>query len=307
MPQASFRNFIYVGIVLCLFPFINASVALFMGIGLALVFRRKQRESFQNQSSLFLKISIVLMGFGMNLSAAISASSSGIGLTFFSVLLTLLFGLVLGRVMKVDGKTTVLISVGTAICGGSAIAAMSPVIGAKGEQISFSLIVIFLFNTVALLIFPIIGEFLNMSQELFGQWAAIAIHDTSSVVGAGNAYGAKALEVATTVKLTRALWIVPVTIVFSFFQAESKAKPKLPWFILFFVLAMILAAIFPKFDTLFDGLSWVGKRGMVIALFLIGSTFDGSQIKKVGSRTFFLGLLLWMIIGIVSLLVLQML
>jgi len=305
MKLISFRTFIIAGSILCLFPFVNASIALFLGIGLALVFKGKRRESFQSQSSLLLKVSIVLMGFGMNLSTAISTSVEGIGLTFFTVSLTLLLGMGLGRIMKVDKKTTVLISVGTAICGGSAIAAMSPVISAKGEQISFSLIVIFLFNAVALLIFPMIGELLEMSQQMFGKWAAIAIHDTSSVVGAGSAYGAEALEVATTVKLTRALWIVPVTIAFSFFQTEAKAKPKFPWFILFFVLAMTVVALFPYGSAFFDGLSWIGKRGMVIALFLIGSTFDSSQIRKVGLKTFLLGVFLWLIIGLSSLIALQ--
>ncbi|MEP1094732.1 MAG: putative sulfate exporter family transporter [Cyclobacteriaceae bacterium] len=305
MKLISFRTLIIVGSVSCLLPFVNASVALVLGIGLALLFKGKQRESFQDQSSLLLKVSIVLMGFGMNLSTAISTSAEGIGLTFFSVILTLLLGIGLGKIMKVDKKTTVLISVGTAICGGSAIAAMSPVIRAKGEQISFSLIVIFLFNAIALLIFPLIGEFLELSQQMFGKWAAIAIHDTSSVVGAGSAYGAEALEVAATVKLTRALWIVPVTIAFSLFQREVKTKPKFPWFILFFVLAMTGVALFPYGSTVFDGLSWIGKRGMVIALFLIGSTFDGTQIRRVGLRTFLLGILLWLIIALSSLITIQ--
>lgn len=245
------------------------------------------------------------MGFGMDLSTAISTSIAGVGLTFLTVVFTLIIGLGLGRIMGVDRKIAVLVSVGTAICGGSAIAAMSPVVRAEGNQISFALIVIFMFNAVALLIFPVIGDLLSMSQELFGKWAAIAIHDTSSVVGAGSAYGAEALEIATTVKLTRALWIVPVTIAFSVYQKGAKVKPKFPWFILLFVLAMIIVAILPQGVTLFEGLSWIGRRGMVVALFLIGSTFDSAQLKQVGLRTFLLGLLLWLIIALSSLIALQ--
>lgn len=304
MKFTPFRLTLILGALVCLFPFINASVALLLGIVLAIIFRNREKENFQGHSGTILKTSIVLIGFGMNLDTALSTSTFGLGLTFFTVSLTILFGLLIGKTLKMNKNTTILIAAGTAICGGSAIAAISPVIQAKSQQMSFALVVVFLLNAIALLMFPLIGEFLQMNEELFGRWAGVAIHDTSSVVGAASAYGSEALEVATTIKLTRTLWIIPVTLLLSYFHKEGKVKPRVPWFIVFFVLAMVMVYLFPRWSDLYQLLNTIGRRGLVIALFLIGSTFNASGIRQAGVRPFVLGILLWILIGVSSLVVL---
>ena len=293
-------NTIYALFLLMAFlPFVSPVMALLAGIGLSLM--GVKSVWFTKYTSLALKISIVLLGFGMNLSQVISASKSGFLHTAVSVVFVLFSGYVLAKLLKVDGKTGTLISVGTAICGGSAIAAISPVINAKHHQISFSLIVVFVLNAVALIIFPIIGHHFHLSQETFGNWAAIAIHDTSSVVGAGAIYGAKALEIATTVKLIRALWIIPLSIVIALMQKDKSAgKIKIPWFIGLFVISILIAYFFPAGAGIYHGLSWLGKRGMLIALFLIGSGISVADIKEAGLRSFVMGILLWLIIGVSS-------
>ncbi len=293
-------NVIYgILILLCFFPFITPSIALILGISLSVVGIKQDKIS--KYTSLSLQVSIVLMGFGMNLSQVIRASESGFINTAISVFFVMLTGYLLGKLFRVDTKTGILISTGTAICGGSAIAAISPVINAKNYQISFALVIVFVLNAFALIVFPHIGHYFNMSQEVFGNWAAIAIHDTSSVVGAGAAYGAKALEIATTVKLIRALWIIPLSLIIAFAQKEKrKDKIKIPWFIAFFVLSIIIAYLFPAKAEIFKNLSWFGKKGMVIALFLIGSNISLSAIKKAGLRSFLLGLSLWLIISFSS-------
>ncbi len=207
--------------------------------------------------------------------------------------------------MKIESKIGLLISAGTAICGGSAIAAVAPVVNAKNYQVSFSLVVIFILNAIALLIFPILGHYFNMSQETFGTWAAIAIHDTSSVVGAGATYGSKALQVATTVKLIRALWIIPLSLVIAFTQKDkANGKIKIPWFIGLFVASILTAYLFPSNAVSYEHLNWLGKRGMVIALFLIGSNISFSEAKQAGFKSFVLGVLLWFLIAIGSFLAL---
>ncbi len=306
MKFTPFRLALILGALVCLFPFVNASVALLIGIALALIFRNKEKENFQGHSGTILKASIVLIGFGMNLTSALSTSTFGFGLTFFTVSLTLLFGLLIGKALKMDKNTTVLISIGTAICGGSAIAATSPVIQAKSEQMSFALVVVFLLNAIALLLFPFIGDFVEMDQELFGRWAGVAIHDTSSVVGAASAYGSEALEVATTIKLTRTLWIIPVTLLLSYFHKEGIVKPKIPWFIVLFVLAMVVVYLFPQWNDVYRILNIAGRRGLVIALFLIGSTFNYSSVREAGTKPFILGVALWVLIGVSSIVALDM-
>jgi uncharacterized integral membrane protein (TIGR00698 family) len=241
------------------------------------------------------------MGFGMNLQQVIEVSSKGIVLTACSVLLVFLLGVLLGKIFKVDKNTSFLISSGTAICGGSAIAAVSPIVGAKDSQISFSLTVVFVLNAIALFIFPYIGEYFNMSQEDFGYWSAIAIHDTSSVVGASASYGKEALQVATTVKLARTLWIIPLSFLVMFLnrkENQGKGKIKIPWFILYFIIAILIAGFIPVLQPAYSVLSYIGKRGMVLALFMIGNGFNLSELKKVGIKPFILGLVLWVIISV---------
>ena len=298
-------SFIYgIAVAFCLLPFVSPAIALFAGIALSLIGIR--HENVSRLTSFVLQAAIVLMGFGMNLSQVIKASQSGFMLTALSVMFTIAAGLLLGRLFGVEKKISMLIASGTAICGGSAIAAIAPVIKAKNYQISFSLIVIFILNAVALLIFPLIGHYFHLSQETFGFWSAIAIHDTSSVVGAGASYGPKALEVATTVKLTRALWIIPLSVVIALLNRDDKkGKIKIPWFIGLFVIAIIFAHLVPQWNLTFGHLSWLGKRGMVIALFLIGSNISIAEARQAGIKSFLLGIALWIFIGVLSFLALK--
>lgn len=293
-------NIVYGILLICCFlPFISPPIALATGLLLSLLGVKHSKTS--RYTSLSLQASIVLMGFGMNLTQVISASKTGFIDTAISVVLVMSIGLLLAKLLKVDSKTGTLISAGTAICGGSAIAAVASVINPKSSQISFSLVVIFVLNAIALMIFPAIGHYFNLSQETFGTWAAIAIHDTSSVVGAGAVYGPKALEVATTVKLIRALWIIPLSIVIALAQKDkTNGKIKIPWFIGMFIISIIIAYLIPSGEMVFDGLSWLGKKGMVIALFLIGSNISLAEAKNAGLKSFALGILLWIFIGVGS-------
>ncbi|MBN1988139.1 MAG: putative sulfate exporter family transporter [Bacteroidales bacterium] len=286
---------------LCFLPVLTAPIALFIGIALSLLGFKPTFFSSSKITSLLLQGSVVLMGFGMNLSVVLQTTQAGFAATAISVVTTILVGVALGYLLKVDGKTAMLISCGTAICGGSAIAAVSPVIRAKEGQISFALMVVFLLNSVALFLFPFIGHLLNMSQEAFGFWAAIAIHDTSSVVGAGSAFGEQALQVATTVKLTRALWIIPMSLVLALvYQKDKAVKIKIPWFIALFVAAIAVAYFFPSWSESFVHLSWLGKRGMVVALLLIGNSISVVDIRKVGLGSFVMGILLWLMVSTAS-------
>jgi Predicted membrane protein len=279
-------------------PFFSAPIALGCGI-LLIILGIPSPYNVKKYTAQILQWSIVFMGFGMNLQKVIATSQKGVVLTAASVLLTFLFGMLIGKFLKVEKNTTMLISSGTAICGGSAIAAVSPIIGAKNNQISFALTVIFVLNAVALFIFPIIGHALGMSQESFGYWSAIAIHDTSSVVGASSAYGKDALEIATTVKLTRTLWIIPLSFLVMFLnRKEAKGKKiKIPWFILYFIIAILIAYYLPAYSDTYEHLNWLGKKGMTIALFFIGTSFSLADMRTAGLRSFLLGIFLWIIIG----------
>lgn len=291
---------IYAAVLLsCFLPFISPAIALATGLSLSLLgLKQKQITKY---TSLSLQGSIVLMGFGMNLTQVVSASKTGFVDTAISVVMVMSVGLLLAQLLHVDFKIGTLISAGTAICGGSAIAAVSSVLNPKSSQISFSLVVVFILNAIALVIFPAIGHYFNLSQETFGTWAAIAIHDTSSVVGAGAMYGPKALEVATTIKLIRALWIIPLSIVIALVQKDrSNGKIKIPWFIGLFVISIVIAYFFPNGHNLFENFNWLGKRGMVIALFLIGSNISLAEAKNAGFKSFALGVLLWLFIGVAS-------
>lgn len=299
LSQKHTRILYAVIMLFCFFPFVTPVMALAIGLVVAILGFRD--ISITKYTSFSLQASIVLMGFGMNLHQVLSASKTGFMHTAISVVVVMCVGLLMAKLLKVDGKIATLISAGTAICGGSAIAAVASVINPKSAQISVSLIVIFILNAVALLIFPAIGHYFHLSEETFGNWAAIAIHDTSSVVGAGAMYGPKALEIATTVKLIRALWIIPLSIVIALLHKDAaKGKIKIPWFIGLFVVAIIIAYLLPSGQVLFDSLNWLGKRGMVIALFLIGSNLSLKEAKSAGFKTFLLGVLLWLFIGVGS-------
>nr|WP_320119825.1 putative sulfate exporter family transporter [uncultured Marinifilum sp.] len=292
-------------ICICFLPFISPAISLF--IGLLLSFLGIKHNDIHKYTSNILQLSIVLMGFAMNLSDVLSASKSGFLETVISVSFVMTTGILLGKLLKVEKNISLLIATGTAICGGSAIAAVAPILNSKNYQNSFALVVVFVLNALALFLFPFIGHKLGLSQETFGNWAAIAIHDTSSVVGAGAIYGEKALQVATTVKLIRALWIIPLSLVIAFLnKGEEKKKIKFPWFILFFVFAIVFANMFPALQASYSHFSFLGKRGMVVALFLIGSNISVNQIKQSGIRSFALGFILWIVISIGSLFLLTL-
>lgn len=304
--EKTFGNFNWLFLVIisiCFLPFVSPTIALSIGIALSLL--EIKHKNIHEYTSKILQLSIVLLGFGMNLSDVITASKNGFIETLFSVIGVMFLGILLGKLFKVEKNTSILIATGTAICGGSAIAAIAPILSSKNYQNSFALIVVFVLNAVALLLFPFIGHRLGLSQATFGNWAAIAIHDTSSVVGAGAIYGEKALQIATTVKLIRALWIIPLSIVVVFLNKNSRKKSiKFPWFILFFVLAILFANFFPQYQISYSHFSWLGQRGMVIALFLIGSNITIKQIKQSGFKSFALGITLWLITAFSSLFIL---
>jgi len=302
------KNLFYIILTLCLTPLMSAPLALLTGVLFATL--KNCTPSGIDSGKLtkyFLQIAVILIGFSMDLSQVIETSKTGFWITITSVTLTMTIGITLAWIFKVDKKTVLLISCGTAICGGSAIAAVAPLIAADKNQISFSLAIVFALNAIALLIFPIIGTKLNLSQETFGYWAAIAIHDTSAVVGAGSAYGDQALRIATTVKLTRALWIIPLSLIlYTFEKKEGDVGIKIPWFIGLFVVAILFRHFVPGWEVSFTYLSWLGQRGLVIALFLIGSSISFKEIKKAGWNPFLLGLCLWVIVSTTSVLFLTL-
>lgn len=301
LKKSSNSNGLYsIIICLCFLPFMSPAIALFLGLVLSVI--GIKHESIHKHTSKILQASIVLMGFGMSLSAVISSLKTGFLETIISVTTVMLLGILLGKLLQVEKNIALLIASGTAICGGSAIAAIAPILNSKNYQNSFALIVVFVLNAVALFLFPLIGHRLGLSQESFGNWAAIAIHDTSSVVGAGAIYGEDALQVATTVKLVRTLWIIPLSLVIAYTNKNStKNSIRFPWFILFFVLAIVFANFFPDFDATYTHFTWLGKRGMVVALFLIGSNITVSEIRKSGPKSFALGIILWAVIAVGSL------
>ena len=296
-------NWIYIIIVLaCFHPLVSPAMALITGMVLSVIGLKPQGKQF---TSRLLQISVVLLGFGMNLNDVITASKSGFIITLISVSSVMLCGLLLGKLFKTEKNITILISAGTAICGGSAIAAIAPVLNSKSYQNSVALVVVFLLNAIALLLFPIIGQHLGLSQDMFGNWAAIAIHDTSAVVGAAETYGPKALQVATTVKLIRALWIIPLSIAVVLLNKKGNFRSiQFPWFILLFVAAIIVSNWVPALHTSYEYLNWLGKRGMVITLLIIGLNISIAEIKQSGFKSFALGVTLWIVTGTVSLLML---
>lgn len=289
--------------VFCLMPFITPAVALFLGLAFALTAGQPFPVFSKKASKYLLQFSVVGLGFGMNLYDSLRTGKEGMLFTVVSVVSVLVIGYYVGKKLMIDRKTAYLISAGTAICGGSAIAAVAPVLKADDNEISVSMGTIFILNAVALFIFPPIGHLLDMTQEQFGLWAAIAIHDTSSVVGAGAAYGEKALEVATMVKLTRALWIIPVAFVTTLLFKQKESKITIPWFILFFVLAMVANTFLSIPAVISSSLVWIAKKGLTVTLFLIGAGLSRKVIKHVGVRPMVQGVILWVFIGVLSLVV----
>ena len=281
-------------LLFCLTPWCSPPIALALGLALALTIDHPFKTS--EATKLLLQISVVGLGFGMNLQRVVDAGRTGILFTIATIAGTLLAGWALGRAMHVSRGTAHLISSGTAICGGSAIAAVGPVIEATDEEMSVSLGTVFILNSIALLAFPVIGKALQLTQTQFGVWAAIAIHDTSSVVGAAASYGAEALQVATTVKLARALWIVPLTIGTAL-AFRRRTRVTIPWFILLFVVAAMMRSFVPEPVALWDFLVRAARVGLTVTLFLIGASLSRRSLAAVGVRPLILGVVLWLLIS----------
>jgi len=293
---------------LCLLPIVPSWAALIGGIIFALTLRNPYQKQTQIYSKKLLALSIVGLGAGMNLSVIVEAGLGGFFYTALSITFAIGLGVLLGRLLKVESNIAALITIGSAICGGSAIAAAAPVLKAKEHEITVALGVVFSLNALALIIFPIIGHWAGLSQEQFGIWAALAIHDTSSVVGASMQYGEQALEVGTTVKLVRALWIIPLVLALAFMMARKdnkaggeSAKVKLPWFIAGFVVMAALVTFIPALQPAGDIIAEKAKRLLVLTLFLIGAGLSVEALKQVGSRPLIHGLVLWVLISGLSL------
>lgn len=293
----------YVPVLSVMSHWVTPPVALFLGLAFALTCGQAYPKFNKKVSKYLLQYSVVGLGFGMNLHASLASGKEGMEFTIISVVGTMLVGMFIGRkLLHVGRDTSYLISSGTAICGGSAIAAVGPVIKAKDSEMSVALATIFVLNAIALFIFPVMGHALGLDQQQFGTWAAIAIHDTSSVVGAGAAYGEEALKVATTIKLTRALWIIPLALVTSVIFKGSGKKITIPWFILFFIVAIVLNTYaldgVPQLGAFVSGLA---RKGLIITMFFIGASLSRDVLKQVGLKPMFLGVALWVVISVSSL------
>jgi uncharacterized integral membrane protein (TIGR00698 family) len=287
--------------LLCLSSFVSPPIALLLGLIVANLSGHPFMSLNSRAINVLLQISVVGLGFGMNVNSAFSAGKEGFFFTFASIISTLILGTFLGKWFKIERKTSHLISCGTAICGGSAIAAIAPVIKSDEKQTSVALGVVFILNSLALFLFPAVGHWLGLSQKEFGMWCAIAIHDTSSVVGAANKFGFEALQIATTVKLARALWIIPVALITAVIFKNKSSQLKIPYFIGLFIIAMALNTYVPKMAEISPYLVSTAKIGLGLTLFLIGAGLNITLLKSVGLRPLFQGILLWGFIAIVSL------
>lgn len=299
------------------YQFITPPVALFVGLAFAFTFGIPFPKFNKKLSKYLLQASVVGLGFGMNLQKSLQSGAEGMLFTIISVIGVMVIGILLGKYMKIDARTSYLISAGTAICGGSAIAAVGGVMKANENEMAVSLGVIFILNAIALFIFPPLGHLFGLDQTQFGTWAAIAIHDTSSVVGAGEAYGPEACELATLIKCTRALWIIPLAFFTMWYWArgarngaakQGKAKVSIPWFILLFVLAMIIYSYTPEsamtvMGPVYSAIVVIAKKALVAVLFAIGASLSLNVIRQVGVKPMIQALTLWMIIGASSLFV----
>ncbi len=294
-----------VSTILCLTPLLSPPIALLLGLILAQTTGHPFRQYNHRATQILLQVSVVGLGFGMNCITALHAGKEGVLFSAVSICTTLLLGYGLGRIFKIDPKTSHLISSGTAICGGSAIAAVAKVLNTEEKQTSVALGTVFILNSIALFIFPPIGHALHMTQHQFGVWAAIAIHDTSSVVGAGKSYGTEALQIATTVKLVRALWIVPLAVATALLFKQGGKKIKIPYFILFFVLAMIIGTYLPPYipflSVIIPYLTMAAQKGLTLTLFLIGAGSSYKMLKSVGYKPLLQGVILWIFISTTAL------
>ena len=300
--NATLQQLIFVILLLfCTTIFVSPPIALVLGLIVANLFGHPFLELNHKATNYLLQFSVVGLGFGMNVHSAVAAGKEGFLFTVISIFSTLILGTFLGKWFKIEKKTSHLISCGTAICGGSAIAAIAPIIKSNEKQTSIALGVIFILNSVALFVFPAVGHWLDLSQKEFGLWCAIAIHDTSSVVGAANKFGPEALQIATTVKLARALWIIPVALITTFIFKNKSGKIKIPYFIGFFILAMIANTYLPQISNFVPHFISVAKIGLTLTLFLIGAGLNRTVLKSVGFKPLAQGILLWTFIAIATL------
>lgn len=304
------KSIFFLGLLLAGSGLVSPPVALIGGIAFGFAAAHPYRKEASSLAKLLLQISVIFLGFGIDLHQVIHAGKSGFLYTAISICTAVVLGLLLGKVFKVGDKASYLITLGTAICGGSAIAAIAPIADANEEEISVSMGTVFLLNSVALLLFPAIGWLLHLSQNQFGLWAALAIHDTSSVVGAAAKYGPQALAIGTTVKLARALWIVPVSLITAAYMSKAskageltrrKAKVTIPWFIFLFVGASVLSTYVPRFTGAYLDLNKLGKAGLTATLFLIGTSLSKKTLQAVGIKPLLQGIILWVIVASVSL------
>ena len=294
------KNLFFAGLIIAASGLVSPPLALLAGLLYGLCFTHPYQRDAKKLSTFLLQASVVGLGFGMNLHEVVHAGRTGFLYTAVSITLVMMAGLALGRFLQVDGITSMLISTGTAICGGSAIAAVGPVTDASEEQMAVSLGTVFVLNSIALFLFPAIGRALHLTQSQFGLWSALGIHDTSSVVGATAKYGTQALLVGTTVKLTRALWIVPLAFAVASLN-KSKTRIRWPWFILLFCLAAVACTYLPAFARTYGALYGLGKVGLTATLFLIGSGISRSTLKEVGARPLVQGVLLWALVALSTL------
>ena len=311
MKSHLIKAFYFIISIVCLTPWMNTAAALIIGAIFSIIFTNPFQSYTSKLSKKMLSYCVVGLGAGMNLIEVTKAGISGAGFTFISILLVFTLGLFLTKMLKTQLVTSLLVITGTAICGGSAIAAASPILKAKDHEISMALGTVFILNALALIIFPSIGHYFDLSQAQFGLWSALAIHDTSSVVGASMIYGDEALKLGTTIKLTRALWILPVTLLLSSFyqrfnkSESSSAKAKKPWFILGFILMSALCTFIPFLSQYAGMVTMISKKFLVLTLFLIGSGIQIKQIKSVGPRPFIMAVSLWLIVSFVSFIVIS--
>ncbi|MBO6935461.1 MAG: putative sulfate exporter family transporter [Deltaproteobacteria bacterium] len=296
-----------VGALVCVHPAVGSAAALGLGAVIALGGLAGDEARIQNAAKGLLALSVVGLGASLDLRDVLDVGALGASLAVASILGCLALGLLLAKVFRVDPITGLLVSAGTAICGGSAIAAVAPTVRARGHQITAALGTVFVLNAVALLVFPAVGAALRMDAEQFGLWSAIAIHDTSSVVGAAMTHGERALEIATTVKLSRALWIVPLTVILAWrarrAQPANEDAPRAarPWFIAGFVGLAVLVTLVPALQPAGEAVGQVARRLMVVSLFLVGASLSRPALRAVGVRPFLQGVLLWVVVAATSL------
>jgi uncharacterized integral membrane protein (TIGR00698 family) len=293
-------------LLFCFTPFASSPIALMIGFLLASFSLVPTELPIASFTKKLLSYSIIGLGFGIHFEQALAVTSDGIGLIITTIVGTLVIGMMIAKVIKLERTTAYLIASGTAICGGSAIAAVAPAIKAKDEQIGLALATVFVLNSLALFIFPVIGHALGLDQHTFGTWAAIAIHDTSSVVGAASAYGEEALTTATTLKLARALWIIPVALISAIIFSrgngeEGKSKLVIPYFIFWYCAAIAFSDFFPQFEMVYQGIFTIAKQALVVCLFLIGCSISVSKLKSAGAKPLMFGVTLWVLISTISL------